>query len=44
MEQNKKQLTIAKETGERGEFIKYRKNRTEIGVKVNKDKRKRIEE
>ena len=41
MEANKKQLTKAKETGNKEEYIKYCKNRVEIGIKVNKDKRKK---
>ena len=42
MEENKKQLTIAKETGKTEEYIKYRQNRTIIGHKVNEDKRKNL--
>ena len=44
MEENKKQLTIAKESGKPEEYIKYRKNRTIIGIKVNEDKKKRLED
>ena len=44
MEENKRQFTIAKETGKTEDYIKYRKNRTIIGQKVNEDKRKRLED
>ena len=37
-------MAIAKETVDREEFIKYRKNRKEIDIRVNDDKRKRLEE
>ena len=40
MEENKKQLTVAKETGKTEEYIKYRKNRMIIGQTVNEGKKK----